>query len=93
LLLAEGVSERPTASLLARLESQESQFVSTQLHTRVKFEDEQGRRFLRLLDGTRDRRALAEALAADLPNVLPEVILGHVNSQLANLCRMGLLVA
>ncbi len=93
LLLAEGVSERPTASLLARLESQESQFVSTQLHTRVKFEDEQGRRFLRLLDGTRDRCALAEAVAADLPNILPEMILGHVNSQLANLCRMGLLVA
>jgi methyltransferase-like protein len=93
LLLAEGVSERPTASLLARLESQESQFVSTQLHTRVKFEDDQGRRFLRLLDGTRDRCALAEAVAADLPHILPEMILGHVNSQLVNLRRMGLLVA
>jgi len=91
--LADGVSERPEASLLARLESRESQFVSTLLHTRVKFEDEQGRRFLQLLDGTRDRRALAEAVAADLPDILPEMILGHVNSQLANLCRMGLLVA
>jgi methyltransferase-like protein/protein-L-isoaspartate O-methyltransferase len=93
LLLAEGVSERPTASLLARTESQESQFVSTQLHTQVKFEDEQGRRFLRLLDGTRDRRALTEAVAADLPHILPELILGHVNSELVNLSRMGLLVA
>src|SRR5260370_4569527 len=35
----------------------------------------------RSLDGTRDRRALAEAVAADLPNILPEMILGHVNSR------------
>ena len=93
LRIAEGVSERPTASLLARLESQEGQFVTTQLHTRVKVEDEQGRRFLRLLDGTRDRRALTEAVAADLPHALPEMILEQVNTHLATLHRMGLLVA
>lgn len=93
LLIAEGVSEYPTASLLARVESQESQFVTTQLHTRVKLEDEQARRFLQLLDGTHDRRALTEAVAADLPHVLPETILEQINCHLAALCRMGLLVA
>ena len=91
--LASGVSERPEASLLARSMAQEGGLVTTLLHTHLNIEDEQGRRFLQLLDGTRDRQALTVAIAAETPNESRETILKQVDGNLLNLYRMGLLVA
>jgi methyltransferase-like protein/2-polyprenyl-3-methyl-5-hydroxy-6-metoxy-1,4-benzoquinol methylase len=91
--LAARVSEKPTASVLARLMVEEGGLVTTLLHTHLDIEDEQGRRFLRLLDGTRDRQALAATMAAETPNESPETILKQVDENLINFYRMGLLVA
>jgi methyltransferase-like protein len=91
--LAKNVGERPTASLLARLEAQQSSQVTTLLHTQVNIEDEQGRRFLQLLDGTRDRQALTDAVALEHPQISRDSILRQVESNLTKVYRMGLLVA
>ncbi len=90
--LAERVSKRPTASWLARVEAQEG-FVTTMMHTHIKIEDEQGKRFLQLLDGARDRQALIDAVASDSPDVSHDIIATQVDSNLARLYRMGLLLA
>jgi methyltransferase-like protein len=91
--LAPGVSEKPAVSLLARLMVQEGSMVTTLLHTHLNIEDEQGRKFLQLLDGTRDRHALADALADAFPNVSRETLLQQVDGNLVNFCKMGLLVS
>jgi methyltransferase-like protein/protein-L-isoaspartate O-methyltransferase len=91
--LAAGVSDKPTASLLARLMVQEETTVTTLLHTHINVEDELGRRFLQLLDGTRDRHALVDALAAECANDSRETILKQVDENLVKSYRMGLLEA
>jgi methyltransferase-like protein len=55
---------RPVASLLARLQAREGTVVTNLRHTSVQVEDALGRHLLGLLDGTRDRPALCEQLAA-----------------------------
>jgi methyltransferase-like protein/protein-L-isoaspartate O-methyltransferase len=91
--LAAGVSEKPTASVLARLMAEEGGLVTTLLHTHLNIEDAQGRRFLQLLDGTRDRQALTEAIAAETPDESQEAILEKVDANLIKFHRLGLLVA
>lgn len=91
--LAAACSELPTSSLLARVMVEEGSVVTTLLHTHINIEDEQGRKFLRLLDGTRDRQALTHALAAGAPNVSRDEILRQVDGNLVSFYRMGLLVA
>jgi methyltransferase-like protein len=91
--LPASVSAMPTASLLARLMVQEGATVTTLLHTHINIEDEQGRKFLQLLDGTRDRQALTDGLAEELANDSRETILRQVDENLVNFYRMGLLVA
>ncbi len=95
--LADIVSERPTASLLARLMMQDGSKLTTLLHTNLNIEDEPGRRFLQLLDGTRDRQALTDALAAnfapDSSRDSREALLKQVDENLIKFYRMGLLVA
>jgi methyltransferase-like protein/protein-L-isoaspartate O-methyltransferase len=91
--LAAGVSEKPTASVLARLMAEEGGLVTTLLHTHLNIEDAQGRRFLQLLDGARDRQALTEAIAAQTPDESREAILEKVDANLIKFHRLGLLVA
>jgi methyltransferase-like protein/protein-L-isoaspartate O-methyltransferase len=91
--IAAGVSEKPTASVLARLMVEEGGLVTTLLHTHVNIDDEQGRRFLQLLDGTRDRQALTEAIAAETPSASRETVLKQVDGSLIHFYRMGLLIA
>ena len=91
--LPASVSAKPTASLLARLMVQEGTTVTTLLHTHINIEDEQGRKFLQLLDGTRDRQALTDALAEKFPSESRETILRQVKENLVDFYRMGLLVA
>jgi hypothetical protein len=95
--LANTVSEKPTASLLARLMVQEGSKLTTLLHTNLNIEDEQGARFLQLLDGARNRQALTDALAADFApdssRDSREALLKQVDENLVKFYRMGLLVA
>ena len=60
--LAAMVTERPSASPLARLQARSNEEVTTLLHMRVRMPDAEARRLLMLLDGTRDRTALASAM-------------------------------
>lgn len=91
--LAEGVSEKPEASRLARKMASENGTATTLLHTRMQIEDEMGKHFLQLLDGTRDQRTLVNALAEGAPNVPREEMLKRVDASLMHFNRAGLLLA
>ena len=65
--VAATISERPRASASARQEARSRPRVSTLLHTTARVDDPVVRSFLRLLDGTRDRIALIDALKAEHP--------------------------
>jgi hypothetical protein len=91
--VASRVGERPVASQLARMEAQEGDVITTLLHRSIHMEDELGRRFIQLLDGTRDHRALVDALAPGYPAVPRDTIDAQVRSNLLDLCRLGVLIA
>jgi SAM-dependent methyltransferase len=90
--MAATAGERPVASPLARLQLAMGQSTLCGLdHTMVAFEDEASRNFLTLLDGSRTRDDLVEALVAggaDRPSAADTV-----EAQLKGLARLGLLVA
>ena len=92
------VSERPQASLLARREAEAGRLVTNLRHGLVSLEDPVVRRFLGLVDGTRDVDQLVEDLGAALNggpdgseevSVTPET----VRQNLEILGKLGLLVA
>jgi SAM-dependent methyltransferase len=58
--------DRPCASPLARHQAQAGDLVTNLRHVTVRIEDDLGRRLVALLDGTRDRAALAAELRAFL---------------------------
>jgi SAM-dependent methyltransferase len=60
--LSTSPGERPEASPLARLQAADGEMVTSLRHRSVRLEDELARRLVTLLDGTRDRAALAAAL-------------------------------
>jgi len=71
---------RPTASPLARLQiAREEATLSALNHTNVRVEDPAARRFIALLDGSRDRAALARDMGA------PEAQIDQALGQLAGL--------
>jgi SAM-dependent methyltransferase len=96
--LAAQVGPRPEASPLARLEARGGSTVTTLLHSSVRLEDDAARYALQLLDGSRDRAALAEALdewarnetGQSSPGKLPIEVL---DQKLATLARLGLMLA
>jgi SAM-dependent methyltransferase len=59
--------ERPEASPLARHQARDGPVVTNLRHASVRIEDDLGRRLVELLDGRRDRAALAAELRAFLP--------------------------
>ncbi len=67
------ISERPRASALARLQARTATEVTTLAHTSVFLVDPHVRHFLQLLDGTRDRAAIGNAMAAALREAGPAV--------------------
>jgi|SRR5579859_64347 len=91
--VAERLSEKPIASLLARLMVRESSLVTTMLHANLKLEDENARKLLELLDGTRGRQELAEATLAGTEKDSSDDRLRKVDGYLDNLYRLGLLIA
>lgn len=86
--------ERPVASPLARLQAGQNEPVTTLRHTTLRIGDEVARRLLLLLDGTRDRAALLQAVAA-LPGITepPEALTAKLEESLDHLARLALLVA
>jgi methyltransferase-like protein len=54
--------EKPLASPLARYQVKKSPVITTLLHSTLEVSDEAAQQFLRLLDGTRDREALAHEM-------------------------------
>jgi SAM-dependent methyltransferase len=64
--LAAAPGERPRASALARHQAATGDLVTNLRHVGVRLEDDLARRLVALLDGTRDRAALAVALRAHL---------------------------
>jgi SAM-dependent methyltransferase/methyltransferase-like protein len=65
------VSERPRASALSRLQARTLTTVTNLRHQSVRLEDPLVRTFLELLDGTRDRTAIAREMAASLRETDP----------------------
>lgn len=103
------ISEKPVAYHLARYQAQQSEMVTNVLHDRIEIDNPVGLELLRLLDGTRNRAALIEALTkyadeqklfspADSENALSysqihEKIEKEIEPSLNKLARMGLLIA
>ncbi|MGA2118746.1 MAG: class I SAM-dependent methyltransferase [Bryobacteraceae bacterium] len=86
----DSVSRRPRATALARYQAQRSPQLTNVIHNLIHM-DEFGRRLVLLLDGTRDRAALARDLAAgpDPPN--PEEIAALLPERLRQFATLGLL--
>jgi SAM-dependent methyltransferase len=63
------VSERPCASKLARSQARKGNRVTSLRHLTVDLDAENAGRLLVLLDGTRDRKALAEQSGLDLQTI------------------------
>jgi SAM-dependent methyltransferase len=81
--------ERPEASPLARRQAAEGEFVTTLRHRSVHLEDDLGRRLITLLDGTRDRAALA----AEMRPYADGEVETALERSLDGLARLALLVA
>jgi SAM-dependent methyltransferase len=85
------VSARPRASACARQEARAQAYATTLLHGKVGLDDPVVRGFLQLLDGTRDRHALLDALKAEFPALPQEALQEGIEPGLAFFCRAGLL--
>jgi hypothetical protein len=91
--LAARPGERPVASALARAQCAAGRpAVSSLLHANVRLEDDGEARLLALLDGTRERGALLEALAATRADEPPPTP-AELEETLARLASVGLLLA
>jgi SAM-dependent methyltransferase len=87
--LTTALSERPRASPLARLQVRQQALVTSLRHDLVTIDGEIARRFLALVDGTRD----PEQLRADLADeIAGEVTHEDVMRSLNVLARLGLLL-
>ena len=83
----------PVAGLLARFEAATRDDLTSLLHTRVQLPDPNARRLLALLDGTRDRAALATAINGVAFGYQRESAARFVDHALIQFGRMGLLAA
>jgi Predicted methyltransferase regulatory domain len=83
--------QKPRVSALARLEAAQGEMLTTARHTRIRPDDELGRRLITLLDGTRDRRALLDALEPDAA-VGGEELAAALERSLQRLAGAGLLL-
>jgi SAM-dependent methyltransferase len=92
-LLAGGISERPRATAISRLDASTRDYSATLWHTQIDFTDSIGRKCLELLDGTRDRATLLEALKAELPQTPSEELEQGLEPNLRFAYRAGLLEA
>lgn len=85
-------SEHPTASPLARLQAARELPITTLRHGEVRVDDPGSRHFITLLDGTRDREALAVEMARFFQAPMEQVRPG-LTASLEGMARLPLLVA
>ncbi len=89
------IDERPHASAVARLEAAESGNVTSLRHEPIMLEHANDRQFLALLDGTRDRIALRNAMLSAVANGLIDLEIRQIDSYiditLQRLARQALL--
>jgi hypothetical protein len=86
--------DAPRTSALARHQARSGAMVTNLRHTRVRIEDDLGRRLVTLLDGTRDRAALAaelQAFLAERGDPVPADLTDALDRSLQGLARMALL--
>jgi SAM-dependent methyltransferase len=83
--------DRPRVSALARLEAAQGELLTTARHTGLRLDDELGARLVTLLDGTRDRADLLDALAPGAAMSRDELAEG-LEASLARLAGAGLLL-
>jgi len=91
--LAKELSERPRATATSRLDARSRDYTSTLWHVQLDLTDEVGRHCLQLLDGTRDRAALLEAIKIQFPQILVEELEQSMEPNLRFVYRAGLLEA
>ncbi len=94
--LTTSISDRPEATPLARHQAGSGDLVTNLRHAGVRIEDELGRRLVILLDGTRDRAQLLDALRAFLLETggrVPEDLEGGLERSLQGLAGLALLRA
>ena len=77
------VSDRPRASALARHQARTSDTVTNLRHEEIRLEDPAVKTFLQLLDGTRDRAAIAREMASALRSAGPAAAAGDLDRGLA----------
>jgi SAM-dependent methyltransferase len=92
--VATAIADRPAASALARLQlSLGLTMVTNQRHQSIDLPDESGRALVSLLDGTRDREALAAAMGRVAPGPAdPGAIEKALDASLREMLRLCLLV-
>ena len=86
--------DTPRTSALVRHQARGGEVVTNLRHTSVRIEDELGRRLVTLLDGTRDRAALAAELRAALlerGEPVPDDLAEGLERSLKGLARLALL--
>jgi methyltransferase-like protein len=92
--VARGVVERPRVSAYCRQEARAQQRNATSLlHKTVSLEDARVRSLLRLLDGTRDRGAILEAMKAEFPDTPAVELESGIEPGLMLFHRTGVLEA
>jgi len=101
---ASAAGTRPRASPIARWQAARGSVVTSAFHLAIHIEDESGRHLLQLLDGTRERAALAKEMyrfldergalnaGAGGPAELRRLVLEELDLNLEKLARFGLLV-
>jgi methyltransferase-like protein/trans-aconitate methyltransferase len=92
------VGPRPEASPLARLEAHTRSMVTTLLHSSVQLDGAAARYALQLMDGSRDRATLAEALDAwardrGLQQIEGDLLSDALEQNLGKMARLGLMLA
>lgn len=91
--VAAGISARPRASAISRQEAHARSQATTLLHSTMRLDGSIARSFLNLLDGTRDRQQLLEAMKAEFPALPVKEIEAGIEPGLRVFHRAGLLEA
>lgn len=89
--VASTVSDRPHASACSRHEAQTREHATSLLHRTVSLKDAKVRSLLRLLDGTRDRADLVEAMKAEFPGPSAGEVEEGLDSSLRLFLNAGIL--
>lgn len=91
--VAGAISARPRASASSRQEARTRAYATTLLHSLINLDDPVVRGFLKLLDGTRDRNALLDAMKVEFPALPEEELEKGIEPSLGQFQRAGLLEA